>query len=404
MTTERLEQSDAYLQSCEAKVLQVVVAPHGTSVVLDRSVFYPESGGQLGDQGKLNFADGDLEVTDTQIDDRGQVHHQILQAPQWLRVGLSCQATIAWQRRRDQMSQHTGQHMLSAAAFSMFGLETVSARLGSQVSTIDLDSDQMEPQQVDDWQSNLNQQVMTHRNIRVLQPNDNELKQLSLRRPPKVKQGIRLVEIEGLDLTPCGGTHCRTTGEVGPIAITQCQRLKGNLRVSFLAGERTIRYFQERCEWVDQSAQLLACAPPEMVSAIDRQLAESTRLQRELGSWRAKALEAELEHLVTELVDQQVVVLLRPDLDPNDGRRLVERISQRLQATVVLVCGSQPSRFIAHSDSANLGDWLKESGSALQMRGGGRAQHVEGVIGVAQVDQAWAERLKAQLRAWIQRA
>lgn len=229
--TQRLEQKDAFVQSCRAEIVEVRNCGDRWALVLNQSVFYPESGGQLGDRGTLRVHEAELEVVDTQIDD-GRVLHLVKDCT-GVGAGDVCEAVIDWGFRRDQMSQHTGQHMLSADVFSLFGAETVSARLGSTASTIDLDCEPLEPNALQDLQALVNEQVMNDKAVRAHYPDKAQLDQYGLRRSSKVDTNIRLIEIEGIDVTPCGGTHCAATGQVGPVMIIANQRYKGGSRITF---------------------------------------------------------------------------------------------------------------------------------------------------------------------------
>ncbi len=375
MGTQRLEQKDAYLTSCQARVVQI--REESKQLALDESVFYPESGGQLGDLGHLVFQDGSVQVFDTQIEE-GVVWHKLDQLPTWIENKKTCRAEIDWAHRRDQMSQHTAQHMLSAGVFQLFGGETVSARLGSQSSTIDLDLTQLNDPMLADLQASINQEVMNDRNIHIHYPSQQELAKFELRRESKVKDGIRLIDIEGYDVTPCGGTHCSETGEVGPVILTATQNTKGLVRLSFVAGKRAFEYLASRDKWLRESAQKLGCAVHEVCDAIERQEQKLSQLQQELGLHQAQALMKDVEE--TYHSPHRDVLLMRPDYDQDQARKFVNLLHERTAELVVVVCSKQPQRFVMHGGTSDLRQWLKQQGTAIGWRGGGKANHVEGVV------------------------
>lgn len=216
MATEKLYWADPFATEGEARVVALRTWNGAPTVVLDRTVFYPEGGGQLGDRGVLRSADGaEVAVLDTQIDDDGLVHH-VLAAP-WSAgaEGAVVHGAIDRERRRDFMSQHTGQHLLSAALAQVCRGETVSSRLGAETSTIDLDRTSIDGAALADAEALTNAWVLEDRAVEVTFPDAAALAALPLRRAPKVSDGIRVVHVVGADCSPCGGTHCLRTGQVG---------------------------------------------------------------------------------------------------------------------------------------------------------------------------------------------
>ncbi len=228
--TTRLHYDDPMLLEFEAEVTAHGRFGERHSVILDRTAFYPESGGQLGDVGTL----GARAVLDVQVDDAGVVHHIVEgEAPA---VGSTVEGVVERSRRRLHMALHTGQHMLSRALLDEAGAETVSSRLGSTSCTIDVHLASLDEAAVARAEDLVNRVIEDDLAVRQFFPSPEELARLPLRRAPKVSENIRVVDAGGFDVSPCGGTHCTRTSQVGVVTVTGVERYKGKGRVTFLAG------------------------------------------------------------------------------------------------------------------------------------------------------------------------
>lgn len=382
MATERMYLNDSFRREDTAMVERVSRFEDVPSIVLSASIFYPESGGQLGDRGWIRWPDHQVEIIDTQIDGDGWVHHLVRQADVGLEPGLNVALEIDWDHRRDQMSQHTGQHLLSAAAFSLLHAETISARLGAEHATIDVEAEGLTPDQLDALQDEVNRIIMQALPIQTLYPTPAELEALPLRRASKVDDNVRLIAVDGVDLTPCGGTHCSNTGQVGPLVITRTQRVRQLTRIVFLAGRRAIDYWTARDGMLADTAATLDCAVHEVDAACARLRNQLALVQQDLGEARAAAVRAEVDRLAASHHDG-TIVLGRPDLDQVHGRHLAQQLAQRIGGAVFIACGSNPQRFVLHVEAADGLDaaaWVRANGRTFGLRGGGKANHVEGVL------------------------
>src|SRR5437667_8843195 len=206
MKTERLYYTDCYLREFEASVLKVEPDSQGFRVYLDRTAFYPESGGQPMDSGTL----GGIPVRGL-LEEGDAIAHVLVRAPQVERV----QGKIDWPRRFDHMQQHTGQHALSAAFEMTRNYKTVSFHLGAAASSIDLDSDRLGQRQIEEAENLANEVVFENREVRIFFRPEAEASQLDWRKPTGREGDVRLVEIDGFDLSACGGTHVSRTGAIG---------------------------------------------------------------------------------------------------------------------------------------------------------------------------------------------
>jgi alanyl-tRNA synthetase len=274
MATHRLYYDDSFEKEFTAKVLTcdpALILPSSEAkapaweVVLDRTAFYPTSGGQPHDQGKL----GDANVFDVR-DDGDEIVHLVDQP---LEPG-EVQGCIHWPRRFDHMQQHTGQHLLSAMFQERFGLPTVSFHLGTEICTIDLRGPEPTEEILEGAERAANQVIFENRPVNVRYGTADQLSQLGVRKEVEREGILRAIEIEAADLQPCGGTHVKRTGQIGMLLVRRCTKVRQDWRVEFLCGGRAERVARHDFLRLRQAAENLSCAPDEVVSAATRALTE----------------------------------------------------------------------------------------------------------------------------------
>ncbi len=237
------------------------------SIVLAETIFYPEGGGQLGDTGVLRVGNATVRVEDTQIDDDGTIHH-IVERTTPCAETETVSGTIDVARRRDHMAQHTAQHMLSRALLDVAHAPTVSARLGASACTLDVDRAAIADAELGRVEDLVNDVIRSDVTVRALFPTAAELASMDLRRAPKVDAGVRIIDIEGFDLTPCGGTHCTRTGQIGLLRIAGVERYKGKLRVGFNAAARALADVRIKEAALLALAQKLTCGALDVGAAV----------------------------------------------------------------------------------------------------------------------------------------
>ncbi|HJL06108.1 MAG TPA: alanyl-tRNA editing protein [Polyangiaceae bacterium LLY-WYZ-15_(1-7)] len=375
MPTERLDRRDPALRAFEARVLRHGRWGERPTLVLDASAFYPESGGQLGDRGRL----GALEVVDTQIDDAGDVHHLVEGGP-LPSPGARVEATLDDARRREHMALHTAQHVLSRALEEVAGATTVSARLGERAATIDTARTLSERQRRE--AEALAQEIAdADRPVRALTPSPEELARLSLRRAPKVAPGtqVRLIEVEGFDRTPCGGTHVARTAQLGTIQITDLVGHKAGSRVTFVAGLRARRRLLHDAAALRALGGRFSCAPADVALAVDkleRQLADA---REALGAARAGWAEAILAG-VDPAEARWVQVLAGLDVDT--VRQVATRWASEGAREAVLAAPTEGGLHVVAArgpeSELDCGALVKALAKRLGGGGGGRPERAEG--------------------------
>ena len=274
MATRRLYYDDAFEKEFTARVLHCEVLPPDVNagitgtvwgLLLDRTAFYPTSGGQPHDLGKI----GDANVLDVR-DEGDEILHLVDRKPSDPDVN----GCINWPRRFDHMQQHTGQHLLSAMFQERFGLPTVSFHLGAEICTIDLRGPEPTSQFLEGAERAANQIIFEDRAVNVRYGTADEFARLGVRKEVDRKGILRAIEIEAADLQPCGGTHVRRTGQIGVLLVRRSSKVRQDWRVEFVCGGRAERAARHDFQLLGEAAEKLSCAPEDLVSAATRALAE----------------------------------------------------------------------------------------------------------------------------------
>ncbi len=373
--TEKLYYRDPFLRTFQAEVVE----QQGHRLRLDRTAFYPTGGGQPCDTGTLNG----IPVLDVEKGEEGEIWHTLAE-PLELEASL-VHGEINWARRFDHMQQHSGQHLLSAAFHRLFGGETIGFHLGERVVTIDLDLPRLSWEAATRVEDEVNRIIWEDRPIEARFVDEATLATLQLRRAPKVTGPIRVVAIEGYDVTPCGGTHVLRTGQIGLLKITAIERYKGGVRVSFLCGGRALRYYRHLQELMRQATATLTLGADELPAAVERLRDENRALQRELRRLRLEELEREAPRLweaAPTLAGVKVISGHREGDDLDTLRRLAAILRQQPRTLLLLATTeAKGCRYLcARSDDLPLdaAALLKAATAPLGGRGGGSATLAQG--------------------------
>jgi alanyl-tRNA synthetase len=317
--TERLYYNDSHLIEFEARVIDKTERVSGwTAVTLDRTAFYPTGGGQPSDTGTLNG----LRVVECIDNEENGVLHVIQgRAPE---VGAAVQGRIDWSRRLDHMQQHTGQHILSQAFVTLFNAPTRSFRVLEQSCEIDVDLSNPSGEIIERAVELANNVIWEDRPITIRNVTAEEAAELPLRKDPAREGELRLIEVEGFDLTPCGGTHAHRTGEVGMIGVRHWERAKGLTRIEFVAGVRALADYRRANKTARDVAALYSSARDDAAKLTSRVLEENKELHRRLRALEEMAARVEAEELLGSAA-------LDTHLEPRD-REAVKDSSRGLSA------------------------------------------------------------------------
>ncbi len=371
--TERLYYTDSYLREFAARVVDV--ADQGRRVYLDRTAFYPTSGGQPHDIGFI----GDVPVIDV-VDEGARIAHCVA-AP--VAPGEAA-CRIDWPRRFDHMQQHSGQHLLSAVWIERFGIETVSFHLGGEVATIDLDAAALANADIREVERRANEAVCENRPVTISFEECQAVQ--DLRRASEREGELRVVRIAGLDAIACGGTHVRATGEIGPILLRRREKVRNTMRLEFLCGSRAVRRARRDFEALSQIADSLSASldgAPELIAAQMEAARAAEKLQRkleaDLAGYRGRDLYDRAE---PDAHGRRRIMYRVPSAKPEDLRNLAQSVTARPGAIFVAAARASASVLLAVSPDLNV-DAAKALRSALEHvggRGGGTARIAQGSV------------------------
>ncbi len=282
MPSTRLDYDDAYTTTFAARIVARDTHAGRPAVELDTTYFYPESGGQEADHGRI----GAVPVVDVQNGEDGRIWH-VVDAPSAGEV-TDAGAEIDWTRRFDHMQQHTGQHILSAAFERVRNAATLSSRLGEERATIEVDLRSADWALVDEVERAANAIVWEDREVLRHWVDDEGVQRFELRKPPKFSGRIRIVEIPGWDASACGGTHVRRTGEVGLVKIVRWERVRDNLRFEFVCGARGLRDYAWRTEALLEGARRRTLHDTQLIGHLEKAAAERDELAKRVRELSAR--------------------------------------------------------------------------------------------------------------------
>ena len=374
--TERLYYSDSHLIEFEARVVDVTDRVSGwTAVVLNRTAFYPTGGGQPSDTGTLN---GSRVVECIDDGEQGVLH--VVQGVAPARDAI-VKGRIDWPRRLDHMQQHTGQHILSQAFITLFNAPTRSFRVVDASCEIDVELSNPTTEIIERAVELANNVIWEDRSITILNVTSDEAAELPLRKDPAREGELRLIEIEGFDLTPCGGTHAYRTGEVGMIAVRSWERAKGLTRIEFVAGTRALADYRKANKSAREIAALFSTGRDDAPHLAAQMIDENKELHRRVRALEEIAAGVEAEKLLA-FAAGGVVVQIFDGRDAESLKKLAHALVAHPQTIALL--GSRDkdtARLVfarsldAHGDMSAL---MREACTMLDGRGGGKPDIAQG--------------------------
>ena len=376
MKTERLFDHDPYKKDFEARIIARKRAQEKEHVVLDRTLFYPTSGGQPCDGGSLEG----LAVVD--VIEEGEVIVHVVEGV----VGdkETIRGEIDWDRRFDHMQQHTGQHILSQAFLRIARAETNGFHLGNESSTIDLNVAEITAEMIDATESQANAIIYENRDVIVRRIPSDEIHTVSFRKKPIDATDIRVVEIDGFDSSGCCGTHVRRTGELGLIKVTRWERYKGGSRISFLCGLRALRDYQKKTEALRDVCQTMTAGEEDAALMVRRWKEERKDSAKRIRSLMNDKLELEASSLwenAEQVGSYRIVSMVFEDRDPDEVQHLVNTLARK--DDVVTLMGVKHERahvFIGRSNNVEIDvrPWFEQVCPIIDGRGGGSPSMARG--------------------------
>ncbi len=366
--TEKLYDLDAYCKTFSASVLECNPGENGYDIVLDRTAFFPEGGGQYGDVGTL----GGISVIDTQIRN-GKISHRTL-VP--LSVGITVEGVLDWGERFRRMQSHSGEHVVSGIVHSLFGYENVGFHLSDGEMTMDYNGT-FSLNELNRVEVLANEAIWENRKITPYYPSEEELKTLQYRSKKELTEAVRIVTVDGIDVCACCAPHVRRTGEIGGIYIVDAIRWKGGTRLTVRCGRDSYREYTALRD-DEKSLSALFSAPRGQT------FPAAEKLQVEYGELRRKYAQALKENALLRLEQlpsqQGNLCFLLPDADGETLRAAANEGVKKCTGLFVCLSGNDTDayRYAIASQSLNLREKAKEINAALSGRGGGNDTMIQG--------------------------
>lgn len=368
--TEKLFYEDSYIKNFTAEVLECADDSGKYRVVLDRTAFFPEGGGQYADTGVL----GNVKVTDVQEKD-GIIYH-ITEEP--LAPGTEVNGSIDWQERFMKMQQHTGEHIVSGLVHARFGYNNVGFHLGSTDCTMDFDGE-ITKEELLEIELKANEALVQNLDVVVTYPSKEELAELEYRSKIEIEGQVRIVTVPGYDVCACCAPHVEKTGEIGQIKLTNVQRYKGGVRVTMLCGFRALADYNRKLQAARQISAALCTKEDETAEGVAHLQEECAllkqnviKLQREILEYKAKEVPA----------DEAVVCLFETALEGENPRLLMNMVLEAGHDVCAVFCGGNDGnyRYVIGSKNVNLREMVRELNETFSGRGGGKPEMVQGSL------------------------
>jgi alanyl-tRNA synthetase len=392
--TDRLYYRDSFLREFDAQVVSCDREGDRWRVILDKTAFYPTSGGQPHDLGRLGDATV-VEVLDADEGGGGVEHHVVHYTTAEVPPG-TVHGHVDWPRRIDHMQQHTAQHLLSAAFIELFGFQTVSFHLGSEISTIDLNAPAVLARHLEEAERRTNEIIFEDRPVVIRFGTAEEFAEQGMRKKVAREGILRAVEIEGFDRQPCGGTHLARTGQAGLLLIRKLERRRGDLwRVEYVAGYRALATARSDFGLLTEAATLLSCGLADVPAGITKMAAERREqfsavkhLDERLASLEARALLREHDESHSALAPEsnttepRVVAAALPEATSGYLGLLAARLAAVNDVVALLVSRDSGHVVFAQSKGlpTDLGAALRECLKQFGGKGGGSRDFAQGSL------------------------
>ena len=394
--TDRLYYRDSFLYDFDAEVRELTDSPR-PALVLDRTAFYPTSGGQVFDTGWIAPAtandDAKFRVTEVaDMEDGRVVHYLEAPLPKTLQPGSKVRGQIDAARRRDHMQQHSGQHVLSAAFIKLFDMHTVSFHMADDYCSIDLDTPNLAKDQIESAERLANEIILENHAVDIRFVNREEAAQLGLRKVPVAdREELRIIDIRDCDVSACGGTHVNQTGQIGCILLRKAEKVRQGWRVEFVAGQRAVATARRDFTTLAESAALFSAHIYDVPQQVGKSLDEIRSLRKQREQSLEELAEAQAATLLAETPEingRKIIVRTFSDRDINTLKLLAQKLTRFSYNAVALLATTspQPSLVFAQSPgqsagkSFDMGSLLKETLASLGGRGGGSKDMAQGGV------------------------
>lgn len=368
--TEKLFYEDSFLKEFDAVVLRCCPMGEKYEVVLNRTAFFPEGGGQYADTGWL----GEAEVLDVQ--ERGdEVFHYVTKP---LPEGETVHGGIRWEERFMKMQQHTGEHIVSGIIHRKFGYNNVGFHLGSEDCTMDFDGE-MTLTQLREVETEVNQAVFSDLTVEESYPSKEALNAMSYRSKIEIEGQVRIVTIPGYDVCACCAPHVKRTGEIGIVKLIDSRRYKGGMRVTMLCGVRALEDYRRKEASVKRISSTLCAKNDVVAEAVEQLKADRDELKNTIVQLQRQLM----AHKVKDLPeDEDVIWLFEPDLEGSGPRELMNLVLGSGKRICGVFAGNREEgyRYVVGSRREDVRPIAKELNEQFQGRGGGKSEMVQGSL------------------------
>ena len=372
--TEKLYYEDSFLQSFTATVRSCQAEQEHFVVVLDRTAFYPEGGGQPSDTGAL----GGVRVLDVRERD-GEILH-LCDGP--LPPGAEVVGTIDWARRFDHMQQHSGEHMVSGFLCRRYGCDNVGFHMGHDLVTIDFNAD-IPPEDLPEVEAAVNAYIWEDRAVETAFLSGEELERAHYRSKKFIPGVVRLVAFPGADCCACCGTHVRSAGQVGLVKLLSCQKFREGVRIEMAAGGRALGYCSAVLAQNSAISHLLSAKALDTAAAVERMQGELYALRGRLASLEEDAFQRRAE----ELAGRGDVLLLEGEMSSESVRKLCAAVLETCGGRCAVFAGADGAyKYAIGQRGGDLRQLVKDLNAALHGRGGGKPDFVQGSLAAAEAD------------------
>lgn len=367
--TERLYYEDVYIKEFDARVLECRKAKKGYHILLDRSAFYPEGGGQPSDTGTL----GNVRVTEVHEKEGELLHY----TEEPLEEGAQVTGKIDWERRFDLMQQHSGEHMVSGLVHEAFGYDNVGFHMGGDVITIDF-SGPLDERQMAVIEERANRKVWENAAVKITYPSPEELAVLPYRSKKELTGKVRIVEFPGTDICACCGTHVTHTGEIGMIKLLSVVKFHEGVRMEMICGKRVLDHMNVISEQNHQISMKLSARPDQTAQAVERLWEENYRLKGAVMRLEEESFAAEAE----KWAGAPEALIFKEGLESDSVRKLTDAVLQKCSGRCAVFSRNPDGtyKYAVGEKDGDLRQFTKDMNAALKGRGGGKPFFVQGSL------------------------
>ncbi len=369
--TEKLYDADSYATEFDARVTSCTPCDGGCELTLDRTLFFPEEGGQCCDSGEINGE----KILHVRIDG-DEIYHLCAAA---FGIGETVHGSIDFALRFRNMQNHSGEHILSGLAHNMYGCENVGFHLGADAVTMDFDR-KLTDEQLTLLELRANEICTKNLKITARYPSDDELEKMDYRSKKEIDGRVRIVEIDGVDKCACCAPHVSRTGEVGIVKIIDAIHYKGGMRLSILCGMDALADYRARCTASAEISGLLSAKQSEIAAAV-RRLADENGALKQQNAEKSRAIAAMIaERIENSEVSEKCICIFDNNLNSESMRSIVNAAKARTKKLAAVLSGSDNDgyRYVIGSSSLNMREAAREINAALGGRGGGSSEMISG--------------------------